>query len=254
MIPNPGKIAYIYVMQHVKVDFRLEAPGRSIEASVNLPREALRPVELLPVLLPMAGAVAGMSESRVVDQGETIACRAGCGACCRQLVPISEIEALHLASLVEAMPEDRRSRVKERFRDARSRASVVLSGVSGEEIGKASWDYFKLGIACPFLENESCSIHARRPAICREYLVVSDPRHCAELDSEHVRRVPVPMPVSSALMRFSDGRGEGARRPLPLIDALEFAAGCSEQLQPRIPAPELFQNFMRCLTSDHEQS
>ncbi|HEY5241787.1 MAG TPA: YkgJ family cysteine cluster protein [Polyangiaceae bacterium] len=31
-------------------------------------------------------------------------------------------------------------------------------------------------VSCPFLEEESCSIHPDRPPICREYLVTSSPR------------------------------------------------------------------------------
>jgi hypothetical protein len=33
--------------------------------------------------------------------------------------------------------------------------------------------YFLQGVACPFLEAESCGIHPDRPLACREYLVTS---------------------------------------------------------------------------------
>jgi hypothetical protein len=36
-------------------------------------------------------------------------------------------------------------------------------------------------VACPFLEDEACSIHADRPLSCREYLVTSPPELCAAL-------------------------------------------------------------------------
>jgi Fe-S-cluster containining protein len=32
---------------------------------------------------------------------------------------------------------------------------------------------------CPFLEDESCSIHPDRPLVCREYLVTSPAELCA---------------------------------------------------------------------------
>lgn len=236
----------------VEVKFRLAAPDRSIEASVRLPREPVRPRDLLPVILGVAGAVTGMSESRVVEDGEVISCRAGCGACCRQLVPVSEPEALHLASLVEAMPEPRRSQIVERFHDARRRSAEVLDTVhsaSGEavcvEMTKAGEPYFRLGIPCPFLEQESCGIHPQRPSICREYLVTSPPEHCASLDADRIKRVPVPVAVSSALMYFSDGRGTEDARVRPLIEALDWAAELSGQPEPRLPAPEMFRNFLR---------
>jgi Fe-S-cluster containining protein len=216
-----------------------------MQASVQLPREPLRPVDLLPVLLSLADAVVSMSESRAKECGETISCREGCGACCRQLVPVSEIEALHLTALVDAMPEPRQSEVRARFREARRQAAPVLEStdVDPAKLAAASWPYFALGIACPFLEDERCSIHEQRPSICREYLVVSPPEHCAQLDANQVRRVTIPVPVSTALMHFSDGRGTAEPRVLPLIDALEFTAPS----QSEILAPELFQNFMKQL-------
>jgi Fe-S-cluster containining protein len=231
------------------LEFRLEAPDRSIDAKVRLPAEPVRASELLSVILPLAGAVARMSESRAIEQGHTISCREGCGACCRQLVPVSEPEARHLASLVAAMPPDRREQVTERFREARERAAAVLEGIRGlagealvEEIGKAAYPYFALGIPCPFLEQESCSIHAQRPAVCREYLVTSQPVHCETMNAEKVQRVAVPVPVSSALLYFSDGRGTAEPRVMPLIDALEFSErAAAESLA---PAPEMFRNFI----------
>lgn len=216
----------------------------------------MRPVDLLPVVFSLADAVVALSESWAVENGKTVSCRAGCGACCRQLVPVSEVEALHLAEVVAAMPEDRRERVTERFRDACARAEPVLESlhaVSGEAavaaMGEAVAPYFALGIACPFLEEESCSIHADRPAVCREYLVTSSPEHCARMDSAQVKRVPVPATTSSTLLYFSDGRGTPEPRFMPLIEALDWAAKQKEKKQARIPAAELMQNFMRRFSS-----
>ena len=234
------------------VTFRLEAADRSVEASVHLPDEPLRPVELLPVILSLTNAVVAMSEARVEESGAKTSCCAGCGACCRQLVPISDIEARHLAWLVAAMPEERRARVVERFRAAVERSAEVLEafhGTSGEaasqELVKAVDAYFKKGIACPFLEEESCSIHAERPAVCREYLVTSPAEHCARLDHSKIESVVIPVTVSSALTRFSDGRGTPEPRSMPLIEVLEWAAAHEGDPQPQLAAPRLFQNFMK---------
>ena len=237
----------------MEIKFRIAAADRSIEAGVNLPEEPLRPHELLPVILALTDAVVGMSESRVTENGETISCCAGCGACCRQLVPISEPEALHLAAIVAAMPEDRQSRVRAKFEEARRKAAAVLEALhaaSGdarvEEMGKAARPYFALGIACPFLENESCSIHRQRPSICREYLVTSPAVHCASMDPDQVKRVNVPVTMSATLMYFADGKGTQDPRVMPLIDALDFVPG----EQPAIPAPQLFRNLMQQFLGD----
>lgn len=246
-------------MPHVQ--FRVTAADRSIDAGVHLPDQPLRPVELLPVLLSFTDAVVSMSETRAAENGETISCRAGCGACCRQLVPVSEPEALHLAGLVAGMPPDRRARVEERFRDACDRAAAVLGPLhasEGEaamaEMGQAAEAYFTLGLACPFLEEESCSIHPDRPSICREYLVTSHPDHCARMDKMEVKRVPVPVTVSSTLIYFDGGATAAEPRVMPLIESLDWAArrhGDSRPGDREVPAPEMFRNFLKLFAGEH---
>lgn len=237
-----------------EIKFSLSAPDRSIEASVHVPVEPVRPSELLPILHALTDAVVAMSESRSAENGETISCRARCGACCRQLVPITEPEAHYLADLVAGLPEERRSRVVERFREARERAAAVLRtlhAVSGEaavaEMRNAGEPYFALGIACPFLEDESCSIHAQRPAVCREYLVTSSPDHCGRLDADRITRVPVPVKVSSTLMYFGDGRGGDEPAVLPLIDALDLVARRGRGSEAGVPGTEMFRAFLKRL-------
>ena len=115
----------------------------------------------------------------VERSGASISCRAGCGACCRQVVPITETEARHVRDLVEAMPEPRRQQIRERFAAGRQRledAGLLETFQHPTEIPDrvaAGMEYFRLGIACPFLEDESCSIHPDRPLSCREYLVAN---------------------------------------------------------------------------------
>lgn len=232
--------------------FRIDAAERSLEANVHLPDGSLRPVELLPIVFSMTNAVVSLSESQAIEEGGTISCRAGCGACCRQLVPVSELEALHLAQVVAAMPPDRRDRVVQRFRDACERAAPALESLDKlqdeagvAELAKISDDYFGLGIPCPFLEDESCSIHPDRPSVCREYLVTSDPIHCARLDPLEVKRIPVPVKVSETLIYFRDGRGTPQPTAMPLVSVLDWAAKHGDDPQPSIPAVELFQNFLK---------
>ena len=82
--------------------------------------------------------------------------------------------------------------------------------------------YFRQGVACPFLHEESCSIHPKRPLVCREYQVTSPPAACAKLGGGEVRQVPVPVAVWSVFAR-SVSR-PGALEWMPLIEALRFAA------------------------------
>ncbi len=92
--------------------FELKIGEQMINASVNVPAEAIRPVDLLPILQGFSNAIVGAAAA-----GEAVSCRAGCGACCRQVVPISEMEAIYFAELIEEMPADRKATILARFAD-----------------------------------------------------------------------------------------------------------------------------------------
>lgn len=233
----------------VTANFKVAWHGCELDASLPIPTGRVRPRVLLPVLQQFANALVGMAEQVGRENGETVSCRAGCGACCRQLVPISRSEAHVLRDLVEAMPEPRRTIIRERFRAAVARLAELdllrrLRGRTDERIRDLGRDYFRAGIACPFLEEESCSIHPDRPLSCREYLVFSPPERCSDPSGGGVVGVPLPGSPHIAFSRL-DGPPESGRNThwLPLILALDWA-----DKHPEPPATEtgtdLFTTFM----------
>jgi hypothetical protein len=143
------------------------------------------------------------------------------------MVPISPPEARHLAALVAAMPQEQGLAVRSRF--AAAREKVLASGLpaQGPPDGDAAayrafgMAYFRLGVPCPFLVEESCSIHPDRPLVCREYLVTSPAAACAELGSGQVRQVPVTSRVWAVFSRSTSVNGE--LEWMPLLEALNFA-------------------------------
>lgn len=234
--------------------FKLEftASGRTIEATVSVPREELRMTDLLPLLFSFSNALVMIGEDVAREAGKPVSCRAGCGACCRQLVPVSEPEAAYIAELVRAMPPDRASAVRERFRTALEALGEGLTGRLRDPDANKTLDqrrelgleYFRAGVPCPFLENESCSIHKQRPLSCREYLVSSPAAHCKTPSAETIEMVPVPAKLSEYLYCFGDGAGNDRSRWVPLVLALEWAEAQKAEA-PRWPAPKLFENFVR---------
>jgi Fe-S-cluster containining protein len=109
--------------------------------------------------------------------------------------------------------------------------------------------YFRQGIPCPFLEEESCSIYPDRPIACREYLVTSPPEHCAEPATDAVRGVQLPLKVWTALARFDKVLPSAQTiRWVPLILAPDWAAENPEEADPR-PGPELARELFDYLTT-----
>ena len=82
--------------------------------------------------------------------------------------------------VVQAMPPERRETVLKRFDEivTRLRSSGLLARFDSVEYDPDNpdtfaQDYFKLQMPCPFLKEESCSIHKDRPLACREYNVTT---------------------------------------------------------------------------------
>jgi Fe-S-cluster containining protein len=233
----------------VKLEFSM--CDRTIDAEASIPNVPLRVADLLPVLFAFDDAVVAMAADQIASEGANISCRSGCGACCRQLVPVSEAEAMYLAGVVSQLPEPKQGRVRARFQEAlaavesllpelRNTASFTTTGQC-RELGMR---YLALGAACPFLEDESCSIYAHRPLRCREYLVISPPVNCARPTAETIQAVNVPVKLSEILYRFADGMGRDDTRWIPLVLALEWEERHKDEPQKYFPGPALFENFV----------
>jgi len=184
---------------HSTATLRLKVGELSIAHPITVPNAAVPATTVLPALQGLVNDVVTAAEA-----GKTISCRKGCGACCRQLVPISRTEGEALLALVEAMPKERRKAVRARF--AAAEAAIVHAGLA-ERVGRSDREmsvaYFALRVPCPFLEEESCSIHPDRPLVCREYLVTSPAELCAGPAQEGVAPVPVPK-LSLGAQRLQD--------------------------------------------------
>ena len=222
---------------HSTATLRLKVGDLSIAHPITVPSGPVAATAVLPALQGLVNATVGAAES-----GKAISCRKGCGACCRQLVPISRTEGEALLALVEAMPREQRKAVRSRF--AAAEAAIAEAGLaergtrSDREMSVA---YFALGVPCPFLEDESCSIHPDRPLVCREYLVTSPATLCAGPAQEGVTPVPVPK-LSLAARRLQDE--SDAWFPLALLMAWSRKPRTPAQ---RRPGTEWVQRFLRGL-------
>lgn len=207
---------------------------------------------MLPLARAISGAVVDATSRMAEANGEKVSCKMGCGACCRHLVAISEAEARSIWQLVEGLPEPRRSLVRARFSSARDRleqAGLLDRLQHADELGEADYDalcgaYFAQHLACPFLEDESCSIYPERPGTCREYLVTSAPENCAHSIARNVRRIKLPLETASAIMRWQvAGSTHFLERWVPLILTPEWAETHPDTMPPQ-PAIELLRELL----------
>jgi Fe-S-cluster containining protein len=206
--------------------------GRPVAIELTVPVKPVKPRRMLPVLQGMSDLFAEIGEKDVTAAGEKISCKKGCAACCRQAIPLAEIETHHIAALVESMPEPRRAEIKKRFKQAWQHFTKIgwidrldaSATASPRERQSLAVEYFQENVPCPFLEDESCSIHEDRPLACREYLVTSPAEFCFALDGEKIKMVSLPAKPSETVRQITNS--ENLNRIVnfvPLVLALEWS-------------------------------
>ncbi len=208
----------------------LSVNGTPLEMQMTVPTKPVKPQKMLPVFQQMANSFVGLGVDAVTSSGKTVSCKAGCGACCRQTVPLAEIEAYQIAELVENLPEPRRIEIKKRFEKACEHFQKKgwferfqnCAGLTENARKKIIADYFFEGIACPFLDDEACSIHQQRPLACREYLVTSEAEYCGSFSAEKIKTVGLPVKPSESLRKVGQLQELIPINFIPLVVALEW--------------------------------
>lgn len=212
--------------------FSLRIGGASLQASIQLPVGQTTLTELLPVIQGLENLIVDRASEEVTRAGHPISCRAGCAACCRQMVPVSLFEAEALIQWMRTLPEERRAELELRFHRAllALRDAGVIDKILDQEWaleeGKTTQlaiDYFHAFVACPFLEGENCSIHPFRPLSCREYLVTSPPALCQDPSIHDVSGLRLPLKLSRALYAFGQRMEQDTRGWIPLVFLLAWA-------------------------------
>ena len=100
-------------------DLKLDIGGEHFELNLTIPATPVRPRRMLPVFQMLTNQIVARGIERANEEGKAISCKAACGACCRQPLLISEAEVFNLADLIESMPFERRTTIKQRFREGR---------------------------------------------------------------------------------------------------------------------------------------
>ena len=249
--------------EDAKVHLHVLGEEHAIDCKVRVGRTHLH--ELLPLARSLSASILAISTAHAQAEGKEISCQKGCTHCCRQLVPVSPLEARRLAEVVAAMSEPRRTEVRERFvraierlesaglvdpRAPKGRAALV----SKESTSSAAWDdvsrrYYELRIDCPFLEGDLCSIYEERPIACREYNAVTDPSLCEALDPG-IEIAPRPSPMGDVLTKVTAELTGKRQAGVPLPLALEWARAHGKTLERERDGEAMFWALLRVMEED----
>lgn len=233
----------------------LSVAGKTVMLRLVAPASVVPPRRVLPVFQRITDAVVSIATRQLEESGKTLSCRVRCGACCRELVPIAAMEAFHLRDVIEAMPDARKASIRERFAAATEKleAAGVLEDVRRarelaiEDRRTLGDEYRRLQIACPFLEDESCSIYSTRPLACREYLVTSPAENCSG-PTDNIEGVRLPVKVSTVVSSLASESPGISHEWIPLILALEWTE-TREEDSPTRPGPEWVDEVIERISS-----
>ena len=239
------------VARFTEMRVTLNTPEGPIRGSVQVDSGPIYLADLVSTAQELTNILVSRANRREEMAGRPISCRAGCGACCRQMVGLSIPECFYLADYLDSFEPARRKEVQERFDPAE--AELTRHGIT-EFFESASYDqemalnqavdYFYLGIPCPFLIDESCGIHEHRPVVCREYNVTSPAVWCADPANNRIAKVPMPQPLSTPLARLTAELTDSTPRLIPLTLCRRFVAQHDDLRRRTWPGLELFQKFL----------
>lgn len=240
-----------------RLQLTLRIDGDAVPITAPQPPARARLDELLPAQREIDNAAIGHAVRKAEANGKHVSCTKGCSACCRaQPVPVTPPEAYALLKLVEALPRQRRSEVEARFgervqqlhdaglADDFLERSPDLTQTHARELASR---YFRLGLVCPFLVDDACSIHPQRPFVCRQYLVTSDPVLCADPFANPVDVIPMPLHAASAELAISNIAYARPQHTVPLTLALEYARAHRGELERQFDAEPLLRAWLQAL-------
>src|SRR5258708_19434503 len=84
---------------HSTATLRLTMGVLRIAHPITVPNAPVTAAEIVPALQGLVNAVVEAAEA-----GKTVSCRKGCGACCRQLLPVSPSDPDPLLQLLTPLP------------------------------------------------------------------------------------------------------------------------------------------------------
>ena len=184
--------------------------------NISVPKKRTSSQCVIKFSRELTNTIVDIAEHIAINEGKSVSCKKGCGACCSQLVPISPTEARYLARYISGLSNDKKSKLVAKFDHIETKLKsagfwdtlIAPEKFDNSQIKSIGLDYFDLNLPCPFLEDNACSIHLERPLTCREFLATTPASNCSSPRTLPVETVDVPVKASKALGNIEHKEGK----------------------------------------------
>lgn len=245
-------------MNDVKlISITIETPdGKLPPAKVGIPDIPMGLADLVPPMQKLCDGIVDLALQRERRNGGTISCHRGCenGLCCCQLVPLSPPEVFFLNGFLHALPSEKRSQIEAAFRiireamDQKGITEKIRKIETTDEHQLIAYEYFRLGLSCPFLEEGACSIYPIRPFACREYNILSPSELCTDPFKKGIRKVKISRSMTTATARLAAALNQTTPILVPMPLALAWAQENKAIGQKKWPGIWLFERMLEFAT------
>jgi len=202
------------------INLELDVLDERLRFRIDVAHGQVKLSDIIPLARKISGKIADILIDKHHKDGIEIACRKGCGHCCQShLVPLAVPEAFRLNGYIHSRHRDLRDAM---LRSCLLAAQDILDQEPPESftppmsepvdnrsfLSNVSTWYVSLGVCCPFLSNNVCTIYENRPLACRDYFVRGGSNACINADST-TRPLKMPVPMVEVLGQLA-GELEGS--------------------------------------------
>ena len=244
------------------IELKLDIFGKLLHIRIGAGNEPAKLSDLVPLAWLVSTKIILATKQHIINNGDTIACRANCSQCCRYLVPLTIPEAVRLTEEVTTMPQWKRRFVNERslltargileltpkytlekFTNTRPESGCNLEDVS-------DW-YSSINLPCPFLLNDLCMIYEQRPIACREHLVIGSASNCKSNSTNQTQLVQMPISILNALAHLTSELEETTIEAIILPFVFAWCQENPKYFKHTWPASQLVRCFINILTTEN---
>ena len=217
--------------------------------------------DIVPMARALSAKVYQFMRGKVISTGFSVPCHRGCTVCCYHMICLSVPEAFHLMEEMALVSSDKLKKIMQTCHETAGKVHsqipkiyfLLNEWIKSEivdyymQLMEVSEWYFDQRMACPFLQDNLCTIYDQRPIICSQHLVAGITSPCRFDDTDNILKIEMPISVANVLTELSSKLEHTDLEPVILPCLFEWYEKNNERHKRTWPAPFLVEQFVGLL-------